>query len=307
MDFCTTPDCVAAAQTILDGEGNGSIAAAVPFSAATDGRDHWLAPGEPHCADCHTAPFVEPSPADTSSASFRPPFNYPRKASLMRYSSGHQGISCQGCHESIHGLYPVSPAIDTTSYAQAAALNADGSHGPLKCGTCHTVDGSGIPNWIESGGAIAPVDFDDVVAWAHTYTEEANVLNSTCQNCHGVNGVFSAGAMNPNSVPADWTDVASHEVEFLSHAMEGWTSREMMDKAEILVSGRVTGLITANKDKKELKALCSDCHEGNKKQSNKLGSVTCNNEWREHLAQGRVAEAVWEKVSMDETGTSCGW
>ena len=36
-----------------------------------------------------------------------PPFNYPAKASLMRYTRGHQDISCQGCHESIHGLYPV--------------------------------------------------------------------------------------------------------------------------------------------------------------------------------------------------------
>ena len=84
---------------------------------------------------------------------FYPPFNYPAKASLMRYTRGHQDISCQGCHESIHGLYPVGPAIDNTSYAQAAALNADGSHGPLKCGTCHAVDGNGIPTWIGSSVA----------------------------------------------------------------------------------------------------------------------------------------------------------
>ena len=120
-------------------------AAAVPFSAATAGRDHWLAAGEPHCADCHQAPYTEQS----GNINFFPPFNYPAKAGLMRYSFGHQGISCQGCHESIHGLYPVGPAIDNTSYAQAAALNADGSHGPLKCGTCHQVDNSnGVPTWI---------------------------------------------------------------------------------------------------------------------------------------------------------------
>ncbi len=35
--FCTTPDCVTLAQATLDAEGNGSIAAPVPFSAATDG------------------------------------------------------------------------------------------------------------------------------------------------------------------------------------------------------------------------------------------------------------------------------
>ena len=63
-----------------------------------------------------------------------PPFNYPRKASLIRYSRGHRDITCQGCHESTHGLYPVTPNIDTTTYAQAASMNTDGSHGPLKCG-----------------------------------------------------------------------------------------------------------------------------------------------------------------------------
>ena len=114
MDFCTTPDCVAAAQATL----RNSAAVPVPFSAATDGRDHWLSAGEPHCADCHAAPYVEQS----GNINAYPPFNYPRKASLMRYSRGHQDISCQGCHESIHGLYPVTPNIDTTSYAQAAAL-----------------------------------------------------------------------------------------------------------------------------------------------------------------------------------------
>ena len=90
------------------------------------------------------APFTEQS----GNINPFPPFNYPAKASLIRYSFGHQGISCQGCHESIHGLYPVGPAIDNTTYAQAAALNGDGSHGPLKCGTCHQVDVNGIPNWI---------------------------------------------------------------------------------------------------------------------------------------------------------------
>ncbi len=116
MDFCTTPDCVATAQATLTTAGLGGLAVPVPMSAATDGRDHWLAPGEPHCADCHAAPFTEQS----GNINAYPPFNYPRKASLMRYSKGHQNISCQGCHESIHGLYPVTPNIDTTTYAQAA-------------------------------------------------------------------------------------------------------------------------------------------------------------------------------------------
>ena len=163
LSFCTTVDCVAkinnnkgdesqwrypesGAVDGVDGFINtANTAVAVPFSAADDARDHWLAAGEPHCADCHAAPYTEQSGNITA----YPPFNYPAKASLNRYTRGHQDIQCQACHESIHGLYPVGAAMDNTTYAQAAALNADGSHGPLKCGTCHAVpdqpDGNGIP------------------------------------------------------------------------------------------------------------------------------------------------------------------
>jgi VCBS repeat-containing protein len=317
LSFCTTDDCVAKinanksdqsqwrypANPFKDAAHN--IAVAVPFSAADDARDHWLAPGEPHCADCHAAPYVEQS----GNITFYPPFNYPAKASLMRYTRGHQDISCQGCHESIHGLYPVSPAIDNTTYAQAAALNYDGSHGPLKCGTCHTVDTDGIPTWIDGqfagGGSIGSQingDFDKAVTWAHTYTAEANVLNTTCQNCHGVNGEFGSSAVNTSSTPAQWTGVADHSKVFLEHAMNGFTSRQMMDKAEKLVNGTVTG---------PAQGACTACHDGNVDNRPVLASEGCNldNEptWMEHLSQGRVAESVWEDVSLAETGTRCGW
>ncbi|MEN8204980.1 MAG: hypothetical protein ABFS24_03095, partial [Pseudomonadota bacterium] len=107
LDFCTTSekdvdgnptlsdaDCVGRAQAALNANPNadGTAAVPVPMSAATDGRDHWLSPGEPHCADCHAAPYVEQS----GNINEFPPFNYPRKASLMRYSRGHQDITCQG-------------------------------------------------------------------------------------------------------------------------------------------------------------------------------------------------------------------
>jgi hypothetical protein len=312
LSFCTTDDCVNRinanksdqsqwrypANAFID---TANIAVAVPFSAATDARDHWLAPGEPHCADCHAAPFTEQS----GNINPFPPFNYPAKASLMRYSRGHQDISCQGCHESIHGLYPVTPTIDTTSYAQAAALNADGSHGPLKCAACHKVNGAGVPSWIELGGAVGEQanTFDEAVAWAHTYTAESNVLNTTCQNCHGVNGEEDSPP-NTNSTAADWTEVAEHEVEFLKHAYEGKTSRQMMDKAEILVSGEVFGT-TDGSD-----GVCVACHEDNKEYTTELHEEGCDLDdglWRQHLTQGRVAESVWEKVSLAQTGTRCGW
>jgi len=125
---------------IEDINPNGTKGVAVPYDAATHGRDYWLAPGEPHCADCHQPPFVE----SMGGGAF--PIDQPGKYALMRYSKGHAEITCQGCHESIHGLYPVNPKVDISTYQQAELLNPDGSHGPVKCGACHRVNSYGVPS-----------------------------------------------------------------------------------------------------------------------------------------------------------------
>ncbi|MGD2138278.1 MAG: hypothetical protein PVF08_08480 [Gammaproteobacteria bacterium] len=125
---------------IADTDPNGTEGVAVPYDAATHGRDYWLAAGEPHCADCHQPPYVE----SMGGGAF--PIDQPGKYALMRYSKGHAQITCQGCHESIHGLYPVDPEVDISGYQQAAYLNPDGSHGPLKCAACHAVNEHGVPS-----------------------------------------------------------------------------------------------------------------------------------------------------------------
>jgi hypothetical protein len=319
LDFCTTDDCVKAAQFKL---GEGSAAVPVPMSAATDGRDHWLSPGEPHCADCHAAPYVEQS----GNINAFPPFNYPRKASLMRYSRGHQDITCQGCHESIHGLYPVTPSIDTTSYAQAAALNHDGSHGPLKCGTCHTVGADGIPSWVKNGleytdpvtGQVTQVagNFDAAVGWMHTYTDETSPLDSMCLNCHGVKG-------------NDWDVIGSTNKKWIQHTYRGRVSREAMDKTELAAQGFVSGDPDADGNgitlwdpdadpydpennptgvdtgEDPLTTVCVQCHQ------DRTSKLDCSStKWKDHLITGRVAEKVWEFVTEAVTGTpgeTCGW
>lgn len=125
---------------IVDTDPNGVDGMAVSYDAATHGRDYWLAAGEPHCADCHLPPFVE----SMGGGAF--PVDQPGKYALMRHSKGHAKLSCQACHQSTHGLYPVNPEVDAVSYQQAALLNADNSHGPIKCGACHQVDSNGVPN-----------------------------------------------------------------------------------------------------------------------------------------------------------------
>ncbi|MEN8180320.1 MAG: hypothetical protein ABFS39_17095, partial [Pseudomonadota bacterium] len=292
LDFCTVDDCVAAAQAGL----SDSMAAAVPFSAATDGRDHWLAAGEPHCADCHQAPFVEQSGHINAYS----PFNYPRKASLMRYSRGHRDITCQGCHESIHGLYPVAPdlnagpgfpGVDTTSYAQAAYLNSDDSHGPVKCGSCHITNTSGVHDRIDSmeyDGKKVKEDFDTAVAWAHTFTDEHDPRQDFCINCH-----------------EDENDAVSvTESGWLKHTMEGRISRKTMDQTEELVTGGY--VYGARPDEDPLQTVCTGCHDQNKRDD-----LSCYGndglEWKLHLTEGRVAEVVWENVAMSELKSTCGW
>jgi len=292
MDFCTTADCVAAAQANLTGPGQAAVP--VPMSAATDGRDHWLAPGEPHCADCHAAPYVEQSGNITP----YPPFNYPRKASLFRYTRGHQDITCQGCHESIHGLYPsasvtnddgVNVIIDTTTYSQAAYLNPDASHGPLKCASCHDSGSQGFPNWIRdlpyNGQPIS--DFDTAVSWMHTYTDESSPLESVCLNCHGVKG-------------NNWDAIGATNKKWVQHAFRGRVSRTSMDKAELEAVGHVSGDVDFGEN--PYTTLCVQCH------GDRSSKVSCSSSrWKDHLIEGRAAEKVWEYVSMDKTGSTCGW
>ena len=281
LDFCTTPDCVADAQLSLPA---GSVAVPVPMSAATDGRDHWLSPGEPHCADCHAAPYVEQS----GNINAFPPFNYPRKASLFRYSRGHQDITCQGCHESIHGLYPVTPLIDTTSYAQAASMNTDGSHGPLKCGACHVANDAGVNKSVASleyKGQPIGQDFDAAVSWAHTYTDESDPRTNICLRCHSDNSGM----------------VTSDNGRWNSHAKKGRASRDSMDKVEILQNGHVNG----DPDFEDpYTTVCTSCHGD---RSGNLPSRGCSKKWKNHLVEGRVSELVWEYVSQDLLGNTCGW
>jgi len=117
----------------------------VTYDAASNGNDWWLSAGEPHCADCHLAPFVE------SAGGGYFPIDQPHKYSLYRYSKAHGTIACQSCHQSIHGLYPVryegpDLTVDLTSHEQALQFSPDGSYaGPVTCAACHRVNDKGVP------------------------------------------------------------------------------------------------------------------------------------------------------------------
>ncbi|MGZ6231476.1 MAG: hypothetical protein ACXWMO_12000 [Syntrophales bacterium] len=121
---------------------NGDV---VTYASASGGSDWWLSPGEPHCANCHVAPFVE------SEGGKYFPIDQPNKYSLYRYSKAHGLLACQSCHQSMHGLYPVrydgaKRTVDLTSHEQALQFSPDGKYaGPVTCAACHTVNKKGVP------------------------------------------------------------------------------------------------------------------------------------------------------------------
>ncbi len=117
----------------------------VSYDSASGGSDWWLSASEPKCATCHAAPFVE------SEGGKYFPIDQPRKYALYRYSKAHGQLSCQSCHESIHGLYPVrfegdENTVDLTTHQAALQYSPDGRYaGPVSCAACHTVNQKGVP------------------------------------------------------------------------------------------------------------------------------------------------------------------
>jgi mono/diheme cytochrome c family protein len=124
---------------------NADSGDAVAYASVSGGNDWWLSPSEPHCANCHIAPFVE------SEGGKYFPVDQPNKYALYRYSKAHGLLACQSCHQSMHGLYPVrydgaKRTVDLTSHEQALQFSPDGKYaGPVTCAACHTVNQTGIP------------------------------------------------------------------------------------------------------------------------------------------------------------------
>ena len=141
----------------------------VPYNAASGGDDWWLSAAEPHCADCHAAPFVE---QNTGGKYF--PIDQPNKYSLYRYSKAHGNIACQSCHESTHGLYSTrydgERSVDITTHEQALQYSPDGTYtGPVTCAACHTVNKNGVPSQLK--GTAYENDYWASVTLAHFMRE----------------------------------------------------------------------------------------------------------------------------------------
>jgi cytochrome c553 len=120
------------------------------------------------------------------------------------------------------------------------------------------------------------------------------VLDTTCQNCHGVQGT-------------NWSDVDITNETYMKHASrdkgkESRGSRQMMDKAEMEVNGGSVFMNAGSNQEQDNGngGLCLTCHgaDGN--------NVSCTEgKWLDHLTMGRVSAPVFKSVSEFQTGGTC--
>jgi cytochrome c553 len=78
-------------------------------------------------------------------------------------------------------------AVDETTWQQAALLNNDSSHGPIKCASCHETNANGTvkgTHLITYQGTPIDTDLQTAIAWAHTFTAGHSLADTTCVRCH---------------------------------------------------------------------------------------------------------------------------
>jgi len=150
-------------------------------------RAGWL--DEPSCQMCHqagttyTSAFTSSdiSPTGTYRTSTDTTFasnpNAPLTGySLYRFSTGHGGVNCSGCHGAQHAEYPTNQAND-----QVYSVNLQGYGGRVtECAACHTSSFATTPN----GG---PHGMHTVgSSWVNAHQDYAdNNGAQSCQYCHG--------------------------------------------------------------------------------------------------------------------------
>jgi hypothetical protein len=146
-------------------------------------RNGWF--DEPRCESCHSGTATrnngqirytsvfEPSGAERDAVDATFAVN---TGKLYRFSAGHGGLQCSGCHGSTHAIYPSSHENDNL---QNIALQ--GHEGTLaECTACHAA----MPRTISGGPhGMHPIGPD----WLDRHEDAAEDGGQRqCQSCHGV-------------------------------------------------------------------------------------------------------------------------
>jgi hypothetical protein len=148
--------------------------------ASNPARNPWLV--EPSCQLCHQNSQRYSSTFDNNGnwrAVTDPTFatnpNVPINGSdLYRFSSGHGGVFCSGCHGSPHAEYPTLQANDSVypKYLQGYVAKV------TECKVCHTnvpVTPTGGPHGIHTIGQ----------SWVGAHPDYAENNHQACAYCHG--------------------------------------------------------------------------------------------------------------------------
>ena len=174
-------------------------------------RAGWL--DEPNCQTCHqggttyttTFTTTEIGPNGTQRAvtdtTFASQPNVPLTGySLYRFSTGHGGVNCSGCHGAQHAEYPTNQAND-----QVFSVNLQGYSGRVtECKVCHGTSFATSPN----GG---PHGMHTVgSAWVSAHQDYADSHGaSSCQSCHGtdyrgtsMSMILTSKTLNGKTFPA---------------------------------------------------------------------------------------------------------
>jgi len=200
--------------------GIASLAPGGSIDGNNDGRPRRPWVDLPRCQSCHTGDAVSHlTLADASLMStdgfrtllaFDPadPAASPRRAAgsrfaensgqLFRFSKGHAGIACEGCHNSTHAIWPNSSAGDNDN---VAPRQLQGHAGTLvECSACH---GAGtLPMSLGGPHGMHPVADSRWTGGGHESLAERD--RQACAACHGAD--FRGSPLSRTAAARQWSN-----------------------------------------------------------------------------------------------------
>lgn len=122
-------------------------------------------------------------------------------ATLYRFSKGHGGVACEGCHNSTHAIWP-NP-IDTHN-DNVASRSLQGHTGTVvECSTCHAP--GTLPLSLGGPHGMHPVGD---VRWAQGgHGDLADNNSSACAGCHGAD--FRGTALSRTATLRSWSSLGT--------------------------------------------------------------------------------------------------
>jgi hypothetical protein len=159
-------------------------------AVAADTRTPWV--NEPKCQSCHTGDALDnyggeivrrtayadaPDTATPIVAANTRFAEQPDK--LYRNSTGHGGVTCEGCHGSTHAVWPSSEPNDNR-----AAISLQGHDGVIvECGACH-----GATDLLLTLGGPHGLHGVNSPTWVKGHHDVFERNRAACQSCHGTSG-----------------------------------------------------------------------------------------------------------------------